>query len=238
MAPTPQRAHLRRLPLSNPNPNHLARSEASRHLLVAHAAALCVTHQAGPTIVKMGSSVVVTKRCGRCATSFPADLEHFGKDSARRDGLHPHCRECRRRVKAKSDAKRQRLNGKELNRRREARRSAAADVARKQRRRERMSAGSFVSPRDAVMEACTYCGTTGGELTVDHVIALVRGGKDSTGNRTAACRRCNGSKGSRVIAEWVRHLVEIGSEPPAGGLLSWKIPALRQAQQRVARKHP
>jgi 5-methylcytosine-specific restriction endonuclease McrA len=44
---------------------------------------------------------------------------------------------------------------------------------------------------------CQYCGTTAGQLTVDHIIPKSQGGKDSWENLVTACLRCNGRKGHR-----------------------------------------
>lgn len=42
---------------------------------------------------------------------------------------------------------------------------------------------------------CTLCGTPGGDLTLDHVTPLARGGSDEIENLTTACRDCNVRKG-------------------------------------------
>jgi 5-methylcytosine-specific restriction endonuclease McrA len=49
--------------------------------------------------------------------------------------------------------------------------------------------------------ACQYCGYTGSDLTLDHVIPRSRGGVDSWENLTTACMRCNVKKGSRSPKE-------------------------------------
>jgi 5-methylcytosine-specific restriction endonuclease McrA len=49
---------------------------------------------------------------------------------------------------------------------------------------------------------CAYCGQPGGE--VDHIIPLARGGTHSIGNLTSSCRRCNSSKGMKLLIEWKR----------------------------------
>lgn len=48
---------------------------------------------------------------------------------------------------------------------------------------------------------CFYCGSNG-KVEADHVVAIIRGGQHSIGNLVAACRACNGSKGSKTIMEW------------------------------------
>lgn len=46
---------------------------------------------------------------------------------------------------------------------------------------------------------CAYCGAAGD--TVDHVLPVSRGGGCTWLNTVAACRACNGRKGSRTPAE-------------------------------------
>lgn len=46
---------------------------------------------------------------------------------------------------------------------------------------------------------CQYCGRSGTELTLDHVIPRRLGGKHSWDNLVAACRICNHRKGGRML---------------------------------------
>jgi 5-methylcytosine-specific restriction endonuclease McrA len=48
---------------------------------------------------------------------------------------------------------------------------------------------------------CFYCGSNQ-QITIDHVIAIDRGGCDSIGNLLAACKSCNSSKRNLTIMEW------------------------------------
>jgi 5-methylcytosine-specific restriction endonuclease McrA len=47
---------------------------------------------------------------------------------------------------------------------------------------------------------CAYCSNVA--TTVDHVIPLSRGGTNFEGNLVPACRRCNSSKGTKLLIEW------------------------------------
>ena len=53
--------------------------------------------------------------------------------------------------------------------------------------------------------ACAYCGRglagLRGEVTVDHVVPVSRGGRTSWQNCVAACRACNNRKGDRTPEE-------------------------------------
>ena len=58
--------------------------------------------------------------------------------------------------------------------------------------------------------ACAYCGVSraehrrahGVDLSIDHIIALAAGGKDSPKNMAPACRACNSGKRDRDVMEW------------------------------------
>jgi 5-methylcytosine-specific restriction endonuclease McrA len=49
--------------------------------------------------------------------------------------------------------------------------------------------------------SCQYCGYTGDELTLDHVIPKSRKGGDTWENMVAACVRCNVKKGNQTPKE-------------------------------------
>ncbi len=48
---------------------------------------------------------------------------------------------------------------------------------------------------------CVYCGTTGGRLTLDHVIPRSKGGDSVWENVVTACSPCNLRKGDRLLEE-------------------------------------
>jgi len=58
----------------------------------------------------------------------------------------------------------------------------------------------YVKERERLDE-CIYCGAKG-NLSVDHLIPLSRGGLDTPDNAVMACRSCNSSKGSKGVYEW------------------------------------
>ncbi len=48
---------------------------------------------------------------------------------------------------------------------------------------------------------CQYCGKTGNDMTIDHVLPRSRGGKDEWENMVVACLRCNVGKGNKTPEE-------------------------------------
>lgn len=50
---------------------------------------------------------------------------------------------------------------------------------------------------------CAYCGV-GGDLHVEHVIPISKGGEHHLGNIVPACQRCNFSKGKADAEQWYR----------------------------------
>lgn len=55
---------------------------------------------------------------------------------------------------------------------------------------------------------CHYCGGTFApdELTMDHLVPIVRGGKSSRGNVVPACKECNNRKKYLLPVEWEEFL--------------------------------
>ena len=48
---------------------------------------------------------------------------------------------------------------------------------------------------------CQYCGKTGGNLTIDHIVPKSRGGGESWENLVVCCSRCNNRKGNQTLDE-------------------------------------
>ncbi len=49
---------------------------------------------------------------------------------------------------------------------------------------------------------CAYCGGEG-SIELEHVVPLARGGRHTRLNVVPACRKCNASKGAKLLAEWL-----------------------------------
>jgi 5-methylcytosine-specific restriction endonuclease McrA len=51
---------------------------------------------------------------------------------------------------------------------------------------------------------CHYCGKSvpPGQLTMDHLVPLIRGGRSTKGNLVPACKECNTNKKHHLAFEW------------------------------------
>ncbi|MCX8033905.1 MAG: HNH endonuclease [Thermodesulfovibrio sp.] len=63
---------------------------------------------------------------------------------------------------------------------------------------------------------CYYCGksTPPNELTMDHVVPLIRGGKSTKSNIVPCCKECNNKKKYLLPMEWECYLKELASSDP------------------------
>ncbi len=64
---------------------------------------------------------------------------------------------------------------------------------------------------------CHYCGESfpPSELTMDHVLPVVRGGKSAKGNCVPCCKTCNSDKSHLTPAEMILRELEQEGNPPA-----------------------
>ena len=74
------------------------------------------------------------------------------------------------------------------------------------RRRARLKANGifFITKKETnrlLASNCFYCGSSE-RITIDHVIAIARGGTDGIGNLVPACKSCNSQKRDLTIMEW------------------------------------
>jgi 5-methylcytosine-specific restriction endonuclease McrA len=56
---------------------------------------------------------------------------------------------------------------------------------------------------DQFSNLCAYCGSNG-DLHIEHVIPIAKGGNHVLGNIIPACSRCNYSKNTNPVEEWYR----------------------------------
>jgi len=73
---------------------------------------------------------------------------------------------------------------------------------------------------------CVYCGTSGGRLTLDHVVPRSRGGDSVWENVVTACAPCNLRKGDRTLEEASMTLPRVPHTPAP-------VLFIRLAAQRV-----
>jgi 5-methylcytosine-specific restriction endonuclease McrA len=59
---------------------------------------------------------------------------------------------------------------------------------------------------------CHYCGKTflPEELSMDHIVPIIRGGKSVRGNVAPACKECNSRKKYLLPTEWEEYLQGFG----------------------------
>jgi 5-methylcytosine-specific restriction endonuclease McrA len=48
------------------------------------------------------------------------------------------------------------------------------------------------------------------ELTMDHIVPLIRGGKSTKGNVVPACKECNNKKKHMLPIEWEEYIERLG----------------------------
>jgi 5-methylcytosine-specific restriction protein A len=70
--------------------------------------------------------------------------------------------------------------------------------------------------RKLAKEVCHYCGrhTPRGELTMDHIVPLARGGRSTRGNLAASCKECNNKKKYLLPVEWQGYLADYLKHDP------------------------
>ncbi len=61
---------------------------------------------------------------------------------------------------------------------------------------------------------CHYCGRKfpPDELTMDHIVPVIRGGKSTRGNCVAACKDCNSRKKYMLPIEWQEYLERLSAD--------------------------
>ena len=64
---------------------------------------------------------------------------------------------------------------------------------------------------------CHYCRRrfAARELTMDHVVPLIRGGKSSKSNLVPCCKSCNSQKKYLLPSEWQEYLDSLAERNPA-----------------------
>jgi len=91
------------------------------------------------------------------------------------------------------------------------------DVSRKSVEREKARAQALRKSqwwrRQIDKGICHYCGERipSEELTMDHIVPMIRGGLSTRGNVVPACKACNNKKKYLLPMEWDEYLTRIQS---------------------------
>ena len=87
-----------------------------------------------------------------------------------------------------------------------------SDVTEEELRRERAKARDLRRTqwwkRKCASGACYYCrkNVHPSDLTMDHIVPLIRGGKSTKGNLVPVCKECNSKKKYMLPLEWEEYL--------------------------------
>ncbi|MDR3567171.1 MAG: HNH endonuclease [Syntrophobacteraceae bacterium] len=89
----------------------------------------------------------------------------------------------------------------------------APEQLRKEKEKAALLRGSQWWKRQVARGVCYYCQKKipPAELTMDHIVALIRGGKSSRGNVAPACRDCNSRKKYLLPIEWEEYVAKISA---------------------------
>ena len=79
---------------------------------------------------------------------------------------------------------------------------------------------------------CVYCGTSGGRLTLDHVIPRSRGGDSTWENVVTSCSPCNLRKGNRLLHEVAMVLSTHPRQPAPVLFISLAAPKIPQTWEQ------
>lgn len=160
------------------------------------------------------------KACNRCKTKKA--FSSFSKNSREDDLLCRECKECakaRAKIRYEKNGQKMRNQMAELRKIDYERRIAIERASRKKRKeaqrplknarqqiRNRLIAKNNydLKPKEILKlynSNCYNC-ETNEALSIDHIIPLSRGGNHSIGNLMTLCRKCNSSKGNKLLTEW------------------------------------
>jgi 5-methylcytosine-specific restriction protein A len=93
-----------------------------------------------------------------------------------------------------------------------------SDVSEEEIRRERAKARELRKTqwwkRKCAYGICYYCQkkVSPKDLTMDHIVPLIRGGKSTKGNVVPVCKECNDKKKYLLPVEWEEYLQRLKEE--------------------------
>ncbi|MCE5335694.1 MAG: HNH endonuclease [Desulfobacteraceae bacterium] len=96
--------------------------------------------------------------------------------------------------------------------------SASPEQVRKEKEKARELRRSQWWKRQTAKGCCYYCQARvePAELTMDHIVPLVRGGKSTRGNTVPACKSCNDRKKYLLPTEWDEYVRRLSGTGPSG----------------------
>ncbi|MFQ5598793.1 MAG: HNH endonuclease [Nitrospiria bacterium] len=88
----------------------------------------------------------------------------------------------------------------------------------KEKAKARMLRASQWWKRRRAAGLCHYCRARfkPADLTMDHIVPIVRGGRSVKGNVVPACKACNNKKKYLLPVEWEAYLESLGKPQPEG----------------------
>lgn len=107
--------------------------------------------------------------------------------------------------------------------------SVAPETVKREKEKARALRKTQWWQRQVSKGVCHYCETScpPRELTMDHLVPLIRGGRSSRGNVVAACKTCNNKKKYLLPIEWEEYLQSL-SAPAAGDAAATPAPQRRE----------
>ncbi|MEN6440178.1 MAG: HNH endonuclease [Syntrophobacter sp.] len=95
--------------------------------------------------------------------------------------------------------------------------AASPEQLRKEKDKARELRNSQWWKRQLAKGCCYYCSRRfpPAELTMDHIVPIVRGGRSVRGNIVPACKDCNNKKKYLLPLEWDQYLRCAAKAPPA-----------------------
>jgi 5-methylcytosine-specific restriction endonuclease McrA len=98
--------------------------------------------------------------------------------------------------------------------------TADDDHVKREKARAREMRGTQWWKRKRSTGRCYYCDRTfkPSDLTMDHLVPIIRGGKSVPGNLVPACKECNSKKKYLLPSEWEEYLESLkkGQEEEKG----------------------
>lgn len=157
------------------------------------------------------------KLCKKCNQLL--SVEMFSPNGGHADGFHSRCKPCVQTMFLNKSLQAQiyyQVNFDLISARHQKyrRENPEVGIALKHLRRTRMqgNGGSFTAQdirdmRSAQNHQCAYC-QRAAKLTIDHIFPVSKGGSSDISNICLACRKCNSSKGAKLLEEWVNRWYE------------------------------